>query len=541
MMRFQLTLPHILERANKYYPQTEIVSRLPDKSLHRTTYRDFYRRARALAEGLTRAGLKRGDRVGTLMWNHYAHLEAYFGIPCAGGVLHTLNLRLHPSDLEYIVNDAEDRFLIVDDVLLPVLERFRDRVNFERIFVFRYSGDKSVNGKGLEDYEDLLASASGNFTYPELDEYEALGMCYTSGTTGRPRGVVYSHRSTVIHSYNCALPIANNLSPHDVVMPVVPMFHANAWGLPFACVMVGAKLVFPGPHVDGQSIVELFEKEQVTFSAGVPTVWLGVLQLLEQDSQRRRFSPNLRLVVGGSAAPEAMIRGFDKFGITVVHAWGMTETSPLATISKLKPPLDSLSEDERYAYRAKQGYPAPFVELRVVDDEGKEVPPDGKTMGEIQVRGPYVTASYYKVPPSPDKFTADGWLRTGDVATVDEHGYIRITDRTKDLIKSGGEWISSVDLENALMGHPAVAEAAVIAVPHPKWAERPLAVVVLKPGAKATPEELNKFLEGKFAKWWLPDEYVFTDSIPRTSTGKFLKSALREQYAKRKAEEMKVA
>jgi fatty-acyl-CoA synthase len=531
MMDYPLTVPHILERAGRYFPKVEIVSRLPDKSMHRTTYREFYRRSRALAETLRKAGLNQGDRVATLMWNHYVHLEAYFGIPAAGGVLHTLNLRLHPNDLEYIVNNAEDRFLIIDDVLLPVLEGFRSRVNFERIFVVNHSG--APLAAGLESYADLIAGATGEFAYPKIDEREAAGMCYTSGTTGRPRGVVYSHRSTVLHSYNCVLASTMRVSASDVILPVVPMFHANAWGVPYAAAIMGAGLVFPGPYLDGESVLELFEREQVTFSAGVPTVWLAVLQLLEQEASRWRLAPGLRLAVGGSAAPESLIRAFDRFGITVLHAWGMTETSPVATIASLKPHLERLPEDQRYAYRAKQGYAAPFVDLRVVGDDGKEVAPDGKSMGEIQVRGPYITAGYFKMEPTAEKFTADGWLRTGDVATIDEEGYIKITDRTKDLIKSGGEWISSVDLENAIMGHPAVAEAAVIAIPDPKWDERPLAVIVLKPGAQATPQDIETHLAGKFAKWWLPDQYVFTDSIPRTSTGKFLKTALRDQYGKR--------
>jgi fatty-acyl-CoA synthase len=533
MMDYPLTLPHILERAGRYFPKAQIVSRLPDKSLHRTTYREFHRRAKALAESLCKAGLKKGDRVATLMWNHYAHHEAYFGIPAAGGVLHTLNLRLHPNDLEYIVNNAGDRFLIVDDVLLPVLEQFRSRANFERVFVVNHSGARLP--AGLEDYNDLLATATGEFAYPRIEEREASGMCYTSGTTGRPRGVVYSHRSTVLHSYNCVLASSMHIAASDVVVPVVPMFHANAWGIPYATTMMGASLVFPGPYLDGESLLNLFESENVTLSAGVPTVWLAVLQLLEREPTRWKLAKGLRLAVGGSAAPESMIRAFDRLGITVLHAWGMTETSPVATVATLKPEMERLSADERYAYRAKQGYAMPFVEMRVVSDDGKEVASDGKAMGEIQVRGPYITGKYFGMEPTPDKFTADGWLRTGDVATIDEEGYIRITDRTKDLIKSGGEWISSVDLENAIMGHPAVAEAAVIAIPDPKWDERPLAVIVLKEGARASAGDINRFLEGKFAKWWLPDEYVFAESIPRTSTGKFLKSALRETYGKRGA------
>ena len=529
MMDYPLTLVPILERAGRLFGKVEIVSRLPDKSLHRYTYKDFYRRARALAEALQKAGLRRGDRVGTLMWNHYAHLEAYFGIPLAGGVLHTLNLRLHPRDIAYIANHAQDRFLIVDDVLLPLYEQFKDQVNAERVIVVPLTG-KPVP-EGYLDYEAFLNTATGDFTYPELDENEALGMCYTSGTTGQPKGVVYSHRAVVLHSLASGLSGTLGITQRDVVLPVVPMFHVNAWGLPFTAVMVGAKQVFPGPYLDPESLLELFEREQVTFTAGVPTIWLGILQALEKAPDRWKLVPRMRMGVGGSAAPEGLIRAFDRFGLQVVHAWGMTETTPLGTVSLLKSYMEDLSEEEKYAYRAKQGLPVPFVEVRVVNEEG-EAPWDGKTMGELQVRGPWVAASYYNLPEAQDRWTEDGWFRTGDVATIDPEGYVKITDRTKDLIKSGGEWISSVDLENALMGHPKVAEAAVIAVPHPRWQERPLAVVVLKEAykGKVTPEELREFLAPKFAKWWLPDAFVFVDEIPRTSAGKFLKAKLREQF-----------
>ena len=531
MMNYPLTLTHLLERAGRYFPKVEVVSRLPGGSIHRGTYREFHRRAKLLAEALTRGGLRRGDRVATLMWNHYAHLEAFFGIPAAGGVVHTLNLRLAPDDIAYIANHADDRFLIVDDALLPLLERFKDLVKFERIFVVPLAGGAPAGG--YENYEDLLKSASGNFSYPELDENEPAEMCYTSGTTGRPRGVVYSHRSSVLHAYNVAL--SGAFSARDVSLAVVPMFHANAWGFPHAQVLLGAKQVMPGPKLDAVSLLDLFEGEQVTVGAGVPTIWLAILDALDREPKRWRLSPRLQLMVGGSAVPESMLRGFDRHGITVVHAWGMTETSPLATVARLKPHMDSMADGQRYAERAKQGFPLPFVELRV-RSEGADVAPDGKSIGEVQVRGPYVTAGYYKLPPDSDKFTDDGWLRTGDVATLDAEGAIKITDRIKDLIKSGGEWISSVDLENALMGHPAVAEAAVIAVPDPKWDERPLAVVVLKQGARATAEELRGFLlEQKFAKWWLPEEFAFVAEIPRTSTGKFLKSKLRDEFRDRAA------
>ncbi|WP_457628951.1 long-chain fatty acid--CoA ligase [Oceanithermus sp.] len=535
MMDFPLTLPHLLERAGKLFPKVEVVSRMPDKSLRRYTYADFYKRSKALAEALQKLGLKKGDRVGTLMWNHYAHLEAYFGVPIAGGVLHTLNLRLHPSDIAYIINHGGDRFLIVDDVLLKLVLAIHEHIpGVEEIIVVPLTGQPVP--EGFMDYEQFLDTAEGDFRYPDLDENDALGMCYTSGTTGRPKGVVYTHRSTILHSFAVALPDALSLSMHDVFTPVVPMFHVNAWGLPYAAVMTGTKQVHPGPYLDAESLLDLYERERVTATAGVPTIWLGILQALEKEPDRWKLVPGMRMVVGGSAAPESMIRAFDKFNLRVIHAWGMTETSPLGTVSVLKPHLLELDEDTQYAYRAKQGIPVPLVEVRAMTDEG-EAPWDGKTMGELQVRGVWVASSYYNLPSETDKWTEDGWFRTGDVVTIDAEGYVKITDRTKDLIKSGGEWISSQDLENALMSHPAVAEAAVIAVPHPKWSERPLAVVVLREGEQLTAEELRDFLAPKFAKWWLPDAIVFVEEIPRTSTGKFMKAKLREQFKDWKWEE----
>ena len=524
MMRTPLSLDRILERAGRLFPTREIVSRLPDRSVHRSTYADFYRRARRLAEGLQRAGLARGDRVGTLMWNHYAHLEAYYGIPCAGGVLHTLNLRLAPVDIGYIADHAGDRFIIVDDVLLPLFEKFRHLVKAERVFVFRFSG--APLPAGYEDYEALLDGATGEFDYPAFDEDEAAAMCYTSGTTGRPKGVVYSHRSTVLHSLIQGLS-GDAIVGRDTLLPVVPMFHANAWGYPYSATMVGAKIVFPGPHLDGQSLLELFKSEQVTVAAGVPTIWLGIVQLMDAQPDLWKFPP-MRMLVGGSAVPEALIRAFARHGHTILQGWGMTETSPLATMSMPKPTQTGLTDDERFAIAATQGFPVPFVDLRAVGDEG-EVPWDGKSVGESQVRGPWITGSYY-TGEDPEKFTADGWLRTGDVAYIDPEGFVHITDRSKDLIKSGGEWISSVELENAIMGHPAVAEAAVIAVAHPRWAERPLACVVRKEGAAVDEAALREFLLARFPKWMVPDAFVFIEAIPRTSTGKFKKLALRDQF-----------
>ncbi|MFI4987223.1 MAG: long-chain fatty acid--CoA ligase [Alphaproteobacteria bacterium] len=527
MMRFPLTLTAMLEHAGKLHGEVEIVSRMPDKSLHRHRFTDFYRRSRQLAEALAKAGLKPGDRVATLMWNHYAHIEAYFGVPAAGGAFHTLNLRLHPDDIAYIANHAGDRFLIVDDVLLPLYERFRERVKFERVFVVALTG-KPVP-PGYEDYEAFLATATGDFQFPELDENQACGMCYTSGTTGKPKGVAYSHRSLVLHSLAISLPDVLNFSMRQTVAPVVPMFHANAWGIPFAAVLCGTKLVLPGPHLDPESLLDLFSREAVTCAGGVPTIWLGLLDLLRRERAKYPLAPGMRLLVGGSACPEAMLRAYDELGITIIHAWGMTEMSPVGTMGAVKPRLDQADADTRYAYRAKQGIALPFVEVRVIDDDG-EASWDGKSVGELQVRGPWVAASYYNPEEKSTAWTADGWFRTGDVVNIDAEGYIKITDRTKDLIKSGGEWISSVDLENALMGHPAVLEAAVIAIPHAKWQERPLACVVLKKGASTSAGELKDHLAAKFAAWWLPDAIEFVDEIPKTTTGKFQKTRLRERF-----------
>jgi fatty-acyl-CoA synthase len=528
MMDYPLTLTAILERAGKYFGDREIISRMPDRSIDRSNYAALHRRSRQLAEGLLAAGLKRGDRVATLMWNHYVHMEAYFGVPAAGCILHPLNVRLHPDELAYIATHAEDRVLIVDDVLVPLLEKFKSRVKFERIFVVRHSADSTVGP--YEDYHQWLRQASGQAPLPQISEQDGASMCFTSGTTGNPKGVIYSHRSQVLHSFAMAMADGCAVSEHDVVLPGSSMFHANAWGLPYTSVMAGAKVVLPGPHMDPESLLSLIEQEKVTLTSAVPTVWLTVLAALEQRGPNWRFPQDIRIVCGGTAPPEALIRGLDRHGFHLMHLWGMTETSPMATLSPIRPSMHDWSEDEKYQSRSKQGWPMPFVDTRVMTPDG-EAPQDGKTAGELEVRGCWVAGSYYRSPQSSDRWTADGWFRTGDVATADPDGCIRLVDRSKDLIKSGGEWISSVDLENTLMSHPAVREAGVVAAPHAKWEERPLAVVAFKPGASATPEELRAFLGARFAKWQLPDDFVFVDELPHTSTGKLLKTELRKRYA----------
>ena len=525
-MQFPLTLTPLLERAGKLFPNVEIVSRRPDNSIQRSTYADLYRRARALAAALQSYGVRPGDRIATLMWNHSVHLEAYFAIPVIGGVVHTLNLRLHPDELAYIVNHAEDRFLIVDDVLLPLFEKIKQQVNLERVIVVPFCGDSASHD--YEDYELILRQSSGKPAYPNLDESAPAGMCYTSGTTGKPKGVVYTHRSIALHSYSISLPDNFSISRCDTILPAMSMFHANAWGLPHAAVMNGSKLVFAGPNLDPESLLDLLSSEQVTLTGAVPTVWLGVINALESHPNRWRLVEGLRIVMAGSAAPEMFFRRFDKFGVRVIQPWGMTETSPIAIVCTLKPQLQFLPEDQAYELRAKQGLPSPFIEVRAIGDHG-EVPWDGHTPGELEIRGPFVAESYYKMNEA-NRWSGDGWLRTGDVVTIDPEGYVKITDRTKDLIKSGGEWISSVDVENALVAHPAVAEAAVVAVPHPKWQERPLAIVVVKPGLTLAEGELRAFLSERFAKWQLPDDFVFVPELPHTSTGKLLKSKLRRDY-----------
>jgi fatty-acyl-CoA synthase len=527
MMQLPLTLASLLERAGKLFPIMEIVSSYPDNSIHRYTYREMYQRARNLAAALQALGLRRGDRVATLMWNHYVHLEAYFGVPSVGGVLHTLNLRLHPDELVHIVNHAEDRWLIVDDVLLPLYEKICHRVRVQDVFVVPFSGNPVPTR--YQNYESLLKDSSGNPVYPELDENDAAGLCYTSGTTGKPKGVAYSHRAIALHSYSISLPDQFSISRGDCLLPAMSMFHANAWGLPYAAVMNGSKLVLPGPNLQAERLLDLLAAERVTLTGAVPTVWLAVMDALEREPQHWKLAPGLRVVVAGSAAPESLFRRFDKFGVRLIQPWGMTETTPIATVCTLKPHMESWPEERRFQVLARQGLPSPFTEIRAIADNG-EVPWDGQAQGELEVRGPFIARSYYNLPEECNRWSKDGWLRTGDVVTIDPEGYMKITDRTKDLIKSGGEWISSVDLENALVGHPAVKEAAVVAVPHAKWVERPLALVLVKENAKVTPDELRSFLAEKFAKWQLPDDFIFVPELPHTSTGKLLKSQLRQQF-----------
>ena len=527
MQEDQLILTRILERAVMFYPRQQIATRTP-AGMHHETYEDFGERVARLANALDDLGVAKGDRVGTFGFNTYRHLELYFAVPCMGAVLHTLNIRLHPDQIAWIANHAEDRIVFVDDALVPVFEKIAPQLPSTCRVVVMGQGDRGTLDNAL-DYEELLGAASTEYTWPDLDEDVASAMCYTSGTTGNPKGVVYSHRSMVLHSYMINLAETVGITTRDAVLPVVPMFHANAWGMPYAATLAGAKHVFPGQYsADPGALAELIETERATVLAGVPTVWIGLLQYLEQNPGD--LSSIRYITAGGSAVPLSLIENFfRKFGVRMVQGWGMTETGPVAALCQLTPELEELPEGERFRTLAKQGRVVPGVRFRVMAEDESEVPWDGKSMGEVQVKGNWVAATYYNDERAGQSF-ADGWLRTGDVAVVDEHGYVQLVDRTKDLVKSGGEWISTVELESALMGHPAVLEAAVIGVPHERWAERPLACVVLKAGQQASRDDLVAFLAPKFAKWWLPDDVVFLPEIPKTSVGKFNKKVLREEY-----------
>jgi fatty-acyl-CoA synthase len=528
MMHRPLLISSLLTHAERNHSDQEIVSRRVEGDIHRYTMRDLAARARRLANALAQRGIKPGERVATLAWNGYRHLELYYAVSGSGAVLHTLNPRLHPDQLAWIADNAEDRILFFDMSFLPLVEAVADRVKTIEAFVAltdRAHMPASSKLRNLLCYEDLLGEQSDDFAWPEFDENTAASLCYTSGTTGHPKGALYSHRSTILHAYATALPDAIGCSARDVILPVVPMFHVNAWGLPYIACMVGAKLVFPGPALDGKSLHELFESERVTLSAGVPTVWQGLLAHVA--AHKLKFSTMKRTVVGGAACPPAMLRAFQEdHGVLVLHGWGMTETSPVATVGSLRARHLALSAEEQRQVQAKQGHPLFGIELKTVDENGRELPRDGRTSGELMIRGPWVISRYFKGESTP---LVDGWFPTGDVATLDDEGYMQITDRSKDVIKSGGEWISSIDLENIAMAHPCVAMAACIGVRHPKWDERPVLVVVRKPQSEVTREELLGFYAGKVAKWCTPDDVVFVDAIPLGATGKMQKNKLREQ------------
>ena len=525
-----LLISSIIRHADRVFGDQEIVSRTVEGPIHRTNYREIHARSRRLARALLALGVQPGDRVATLAWNGYRHLEVYFASSGLGAVCHTINPRLFPEQILYILRHAADAVLFVDTTFLPLVEKLAPQCpDLRAVVVLCAEADlPATTCPNVHVYESLLAPEPPEFTWPDLPESAASSLCYTSGTTGEPKGVLYAHRSTVLHALTIALPDLFHMGEHEVVLPVVPMFHVNAWGIPYAAAMTGTKLVLPGCKLDGDSLFELFESERVTMTAGVPTVWMNLLACMQQH--RRKFSTLRRVIVGGSAAPEAMIRAFqDDYGVEVRHAWGMTETSPLGTFCGLTPAMSTWPKDQQMAVQRKQGRPVFGVEIRIVDDAGRPMPEDGAASGELQVRGPWVCSAYYQESQS-STHREDGWFATGDVATIDPAGYMQITDRAKDVIKSGGEWISSITLENLAVGFPGVAEAAVIAIPHPTWAERPLLLIVRKPGADVDRDALRAHLAGHVARWWLPDAIEFIDGLPHTATGKISKLQLRQQF-----------
>lgn len=528
MMQAQLNLTTMVNHAEKYFADKTVISRTLG-GVQTIPYRKVTERIRRLAGVLKDLGVEKGDRVGTIAWNHHRHLEAYFAIPTMGAVLHTINIRVSPDDLAYIINHAEDKILLVDEDLFPLIERVKDQIaGVEKIIVMTDKDElPETTLTNVASYEVLLEKADpGTALCEDIDENDMAGLCYTSGTTGRPKGVAYSHRGIYLHSLALGLKDTVGLSEEDIAMPVVPMFHVNAWGMPFAALWFGTTQVLPGPMPTPQILAELMEEHKVTMAAGVPTIWLGFLQALENGNYD---TSSLRCILcGGSAAPKGMIRAFEsKYKIPFVHAYGMTETSPIVTLARLKSYQQELDEEERLELRSRQGMVVPGIEVKGINENG-EIPYDGETIGELLVKGPWIADSYYKNDRSADSFR-DGWLHTGDVINIDEEGSVKIVDRTKDMIKSGGEWISSVDIENALMAHDAIYEASVIAVPDLKWQERPVACVVLKEKEALTEEDVKQFLEPQFAKFWIPDRVLFMEEIPKTSVGKFLKRALRDQ------------
>ena len=525
-----LAISSLLEFAARHHHDAQIVSRRVEGDIHRYTYREAAARARRVAGALDRLGLAFSDRVATLAWNGYRHYELYYGVAGSGRVLHTLNPRLAPDQVAWIANHAEDRVMCFDMTFLPILKAVWRQCTTVKHWIALCDADALPTDSGIEglqSYEAWIGRESDTYAWPVFDERSAATLCYTSGTTGNPKGALYSHRSTVLHAYASALPDSLGLSARDCILPVVPMFHVNAWGIPFSAAMTGAKLVFPGPALDGKSVYELLESERVTMAAGVPTVWLMLLNHVKQNGLK--FSHMRRTVIGGSACPPAMIKSFrDDYDVTVLHAWGMTEMSPIGTVCTLKLAQQALDPEAQLAIMAKQGRAVYGVEMRIVDPDGQELPWNGQASGDLHVKGPWIISSYFKGEGGDPLI--DGWFPTGDVASIDADGFLQITDRSKDVIKSGGEWISSIDIENVAVAHPAVAMAACIALPHPKWDERPLLVVVKKPGADVTREQLLQFFEGKVAKWQVPDDVVFVETIPLGATGKMQKNKLREEF-----------
>jgi len=530
MQDWPLLCHRIIDHAATYHAERPVISRSIEGPIHKTNYTEIRKRALRVAQRLDRDGIKLGDRVATLAWNSWRHLECWYGILGIGAIYHTVNPRLFPDQISWIINHAEDRVMMVDLTFLPILENLADKLpSIERYIVLTDAAHMPATKlKNAVPYEQWIAEVDGDFEWKTFDENTAAGMCYTSGTTGNPKGVVYSHRSNVLHSMTASFADAMNASSRDVIMPVVPMFHANCWGLALTAPMQGAALVMPGAKMDGASIYELLNDYRVTFTAAVPTVWLMLLQNLESTGAKLPYLE--RVVIGGSACPRAITQKFqDNYNVHVIHAWGMTEMSPLGSLCTLKPEYAGLQGDARLDIQHKQGHPPFGVEMKITDDNGKDLPWDGKTFGRLKVRGASVTKSYFKGDGG-DILDDQGFFDTGDVATMDRYGYMQITDRAKDVIKSGGEWISSIDIENLAIGHPKVAEAAVIGIRHPKWDERPLLVIVMKKGEKASKKDILDFMNGKIAKWWMPDDVAFVDEIPHTATGKIQKTALRDIF-----------